>query len=1067
MAANSSSLKANDLFSDGLSIDQDTLVACQGETTSDLNVAVNGESNSELGQLTDYVANNGPPDLVTITIGGNDLGFASILKACFLGGTEVCLHVVNALYDKVTTGAASLIATLASTYQEVSSAAGAGSDSAAAPRVVVVGYPDLFPSSGIGLRTPIIVTHNCPWLRFTPILLGTVSPFLNTLLDDMLHAQTALNNDMAAAAAEAGVEFVPIPYSLLGHELCTDTPFINPLTLIGGVAGDRNLGHPNVAGQAAIAAAVGSQLGFAPSPSDSGARAHLAVPTGPSRGHRRLRLAAGGGPLSFPGGRLATGTVGGAYIDYLIATGGNGADTWSISNGSLPPGLSLSPDTGIITGTPATRGRYRFTARVVDSSAPPQTASAPVTIRAAAAAPLVVGTSAAPDATTGQVYAFQLAATGGLGTLRWAVTSGALPAGLNLNAATGQITGAPTAAGTSSFTVRAKDSSSPPTVARASEKITVNPASAPLAVTTISLPNVTAGQTYATQLTSTGGVAPVQWSVSAASLPPGLSLDPGRGLLEGAPTAAGTYTFTAQVTDASTPVPQKATKELTIAVLPAPSLQITTPSLPNGAGGSYYSAIIQAAGGIGSGQWSVSSGSLPAGLGLNASTGQISGAPSGIGAFPFTVTFTDAAGNTASHSYSVTITPSPLAVSPALPTAIVGTLYGANVTPSGGQPPYNWNLLSGPLPLGLTFNAAAGTITGTPTQAGTFPLQVTVSDSSSPAQQVTANLTLTVNEPTVNPPSQFQVSPPSAPGVAGVYYTGWMGLTGGQYPYTWTVASGALPPGLNLNQGYIYGTPTTAGTYPVTIQVTDSSSPSPQTASVSFNFTIDQIPPTPVITTATLPAAAVGNFYQADVNATGLTPEAWQWWILGLKNNLIWDQIAGNHTQIYGTPYISAGTYPVTLELLDTFGDVIAQRTINLRVDPGTPLTALTTGLPDAVQGSPYKQTLTASGGGGSYEWSVVSGTLPPGLQLNAGGGCCDIAGTPSQSGLFTFTVGVIDLSVSETVPVTQQLTMYVEPASAATASNPGSRTPEGGITRQHGWPCREIPTSFGCPLPR
>jgi lysophospholipase L1-like esterase len=1021
MAANSSTRNSSGpLVTAGLIIDQDTLIACQGETTSDLNVAVNGESNSELGQLTDYVASHGPPDLVTITIGGNDLGFASILKACFLGGTEVCLHVVNALEEKVTTGAASLIATLASTYREVSSAAGAGSDSAAAPRVVVVGYPDLFPSSGIGLRTPIIVTHNCPWLRFTPILLGTVSPFLNTLLDDMLHAQAALNDDMAAAAAEAGVEFVPIPYSLSGHQLCTDTPFINPLTLIGGIAGDRNLGHPNAAGQAAIANAVGSQLGFAPG-SSGGARAHLAVPTASARGHR-LRLTPGGGPLNFPGGRLAAGTVGGAYIDYLIATGGTGADTWSITKGSLPPGLSLSPAAGTVTGTPATRGRYRFTVQAADSSAPPQTASAPVTITVTAAAPLAVGASTPPDATTGQVYAFPLAATGGLGALRWAITSGALPAGLNLNAATGQITGTPTAAGTSSFTVSAKDSSSPRQVATASESITVNPSSAPLAVTTVSMPEVAAGQNYSTQLTSTGGAAPVRWSVSAGALPSGLSLDPAAGLLGGTPTAAGTYTFTVEVTDATAPLPQMASKQLSITIGAAPRLTITTPNLPSGAEGTYYSASIQATGGAGSDQWSVSPGSLPAGLSLNPGTGQITGTPSGIGTFSFGVTVTDAAGSTVSQSYSVTVVPNPLTASSVLPRATVGTGYVGNVAPSGGQAPYTWSLLSGTLPPGLAFNAADGTIAGTPTQAGAFPLQVAVSDSSSPAQQVTVNLTLTVNAP-----PQLQVSAQvPVPVAIGVPYTALIGFSGGQYPYTWTVTSGSLPPGLTLGQAMIGGTPTTAGTYPVTIQVTDSSSPVPQTASASFNFTINPNPPTPVITTTTLPVAATGVPYRADLNVVA-PPGYWYWWTLGKMDfGLNYPgQVTGNTAQIFGTPLGPPGTDGLTLQIRDINSNVLAQRPINLTVDPGPPPAILTTGLPDAIQGSPYCQSLTAEGAIAPYQWALVRGTLPPGLQLD--GSSCDIQGTPSQFGLFTFTVSVTESAMPAQAPVTKQLSINVE----------------------------------------
>ena len=242
-------------------------LACQGETTSELDQAVNGESASELGQLRNLVDKKGPPTLVTITIGGNDLGFSSILKQCFVGGTEACLRAASSLYNTVTTGGASLIATLAATYQAVKTAAGDGTT------VVVAGYPNLFPQPG-GIGTALSVTYQCPWLRdssFAVVPFGPpVSPLLNTLLATLSAAQAAINDDMTAAAGQAGVPFVPIPFSLQGHELCSSDPWIVPIGLIGGIEGDRNLGHPNVPGSAAIAAAVGSQLGLATANSGGG-----------------------------------------------------------------------------------------------------------------------------------------------------------------------------------------------------------------------------------------------------------------------------------------------------------------------------------------------------------------------------------------------------------------------------------------------------------------------------------------------------------------------------------------------------------------------------------------------------------------------------------------------------------------------------------------------------------------------------------------------------------------------------------------------------------------------------
>jgi hypothetical protein len=1012
-----------------LTIDQDTLVACQGERTFQLGQAVNGESASELDQVTNFVNDNGPPDLVTITIGGNDLGFADVLKSCFLGGTEYCLHVISGLNSKVTTGAPGLIATLADTYDQVVSAAGSGGgDDGDGPQVVVVGYPNLFPQPG-GIGTALSVTYHCPWLRETLFpLLPVVSPFVNRLLNNISNAQAALNDDIAAAAAEAGVQFVPIPSSLSGHELCTGTPYINPLGLIKGITGDRNIGHPNVAGSAAIANAVGGSLGLA-----TGGPNQPPTPQGHVRPMPRTHRASGPtrpgirphdtGPLSFSGGSLQDGTAGSDYIDYLVATGGNGADTWSVTNGNLPPGLSLDANAGTITGTPATPGDYTFTAQVTDSSDPPQTASGQVTIDVAAATALSVGSGSPPDATAGQPYSFQLQGAGGLGQLAWKISSGALPTGVHLNATAGQLYGTPAAGavGTASFTVQATDRSAPAQVATASESITVHPTSDPLTVATTTLPELTAGEDYGAQLTSTGGKAPVIWSVPDGSLPPGLSLDPGSGVLSGAPTAAGTYTFTAEATDATAPVPRTATAQESITIDAPPALSITTSGAFDGTEGSYYSSTFQATGGVGSYNWYISSGGLPAGLGLNGSTGQVTGTPTGTGNSTFDVTVSDAAGDTATQSYSVNVAQVPLTVSSSLLPATVGTYYTANVTPSGGQAPYGWSLVSGTLPDGLTFDQSTGAIVGIPTQSGSFPLQVNVEDSSSPSQQATANLTLTVAaEPTLTVSAQAPVH-----GALGDFYTTGIGYSGGLGPYTWSVVSGALPPGLSLDpgSGMVTGTPTKAGYFHPTVQVTDSSTPTPQVASAALTFTIAKSIKL-TIDKPSLPLATQGApFFTTFQASGGVPPFTWGVAAGSLPAGLYLNSYNG---QLYGTP-TGHGTSHFTIEATDSAATpATAQRAITMTANRAAPLSINTSSLDNATQGSSYDEPLTASGGTSPYTWSVDAGhgTFPAGLALDTSG---EIVGTPTHFGTFTFTLEVTDSSSPTAVVAKKVLTLTVE----------------------------------------
>jgi lysophospholipase L1-like esterase len=1028
-----------------LNIDQDTLVACQGERTFQLGQAVNGESASELDQVTDWVKDHGPPDLLTITIGGNDLGFADILKSCFLGGTEICIKQVDSLDAKLTTGAASLIATLAGSYDQVVAAAKGSSDDddGDGPQVAVVGYPNLFPQPG-GLGTALSVTRHCPWLRVT--VLPVVSPFVNILLRKISDAQAALNDDIAAAAGEAGVQFAPIPYSLSGHELCTATPYLNPLSLVKGLEGDRNIGHPNVAGSAAIANAVGGGLGLTGGSPNRPAAPHAHLRPTPA-GHRASGPIRPGirphdtGPLSFSGGSLQDGTAGSDYIDYLVATGGNGTDTWSVTNGSLPPGLTLDANAGTITGTPTTPGDYTFTAQVTDSSDPPQTAGAQVTIDVAAATALSVAPGSPPGATAGRPYSFGLQAAGGLGQVSWRIFAGALPTGVHLNATTGQLYGTPatSAVGTASFTVRAADSSSPAQVATASESIIVHPTSDPLTVTPTTLPELTAGQDYGAQLTSTGGKGPVMWSVTAGSLPPGLSLDSARGLLSGTPTTAGTYTFTVRATDATAPVSQTVSVQKSITIDAPPPLGIATTGAFDGTEGSYYSSTFQATGGVGSYKWYISSGALPAGLSLNGSTGQVTGTPRGTGNSTFDVTVSDAGGDYATQSYSVDIAQVPLTVSSTLAPATVGTYYTGNVNPSGGSAPYGWSLVSGTLPDGLTFDQSTGAIVGTPTQSGSFPLQVSVEDSTSPAQQATANLTLTVAaEPTLTVSSRTPVR-----GAVGDFYTTGMGYSGGLGPYTWSVTSGSLPPGLTLDpvSGMVTGTPATSGSYPVTVQATDSGTPTPEVAAASLTFTIAQ-PIALTIDKPSLPVATQGVSYSASFQASGGVPHV-EWRVIagslpaGLSLNSYYGAISGTPT--------GHGTSHFTIEAVDSAATpAAATRAITMTVNQGAPLSVNTTSLFDGTQGAFYGQELAASGGSGPYAWSLEAGhgTLPAGLTLQPSG---YLEGTPTHFGTTTFTLEVTDSSTPTAAVAKQTVSLDLaaippEPP-VFTADNPNSPT--------------------------
>lgn len=177
---------------------------------------------------------------------------------------------------------------------------------------------------------------------------------------------------------------------------------------------------------------------------------------------------------------LPAGTPGMPYSATLAATGGTAPYTWSITSGALPNGLSLSPSSGVISGTARTSGTFTFTATVTDSASPAATASVSMTLTFAAltqvvppAAPLAIATTSLPSGSNGIAYAATLAASGGTPAYTWSITSGSLPAGLTLAATTGVISGTPTATGTANLTVAVTDNANPAATQSLATAITI------------------------------------------------------------------------------------------------------------------------------------------------------------------------------------------------------------------------------------------------------------------------------------------------------------------------------------------------------------------------------------------------------------------------------------------------------------------------------------------------------------------------------------------------------------------------------------------------------------------
>ena len=244
-------------------------------------------------------------------------------------------------------------------------------------------------------------------------------------------------------------------------------------------------------------------------------------------------------------------------------------------------------------------------------------------------------------------------------------------------------------------------------------------------LTTTNLANWTVGQAYNQGVCTTGGTVPLIFTVSAGTLPTGLSLNSGTGAITGTPTSTSgsPFSFTITTTDA---VGEGASESYTVAINSAPT--ITTTTLPNGAVNSAYSQVINVSGGTNPINFGVISGSLPTGLSLNSSTGAITGTPTTASGSPFvfTVVVTDAASAVTTQTYFVTINSSPTITTTILSNWTVNQPYSQTLTVSGGTSPYTFAVTTGSLPTGLTLNTSTGAITGTPTSVSGSPFSFTI-----------------------------------------------------------------------------------------------------------------------------------------------------------------------------------------------------------------------------------------------------------------------------------------------------------------------------------------------------
>lgn len=356
-----------------------------------------------------------------------------------------------------------------------------------------------------------------------------------------------------------------------------------------------------------------------------------------------------GGTPTFTGTAEPGSTID-VYVDGNLngRTTATGGGTWSYEfNDPAPGGLAAPSMEGRQSGLSA--GSHSVYTISTDPAGNVST-SATVTFNVVL---LSINETSLANGAVASAYSASLTLTGCTGPCTFAVTAGALPAGMTLSSA-GVFSGTPTAGGNFNFTVTATDAGAGGITASQAFTLTV---AAPTVTSASTLAAASRGFAYSQTLTGSGGTGPYTFALQSGALPAGITLSAG-GVLSGTPTVVGSFPITVRITDSSTGSgPYFGDVALTL-VVNAATLSVTPATLPSVMAGAPYDAQLASTGGSGAVTFAVTSGALPTGLTLS-TAGRITGASYQVGQANFTVTATDAFGNTGSAALRIVITARP------------------------------------------------------------------------------------------------------------------------------------------------------------------------------------------------------------------------------------------------------------------------------------------------------------------------------------------------------------------------------------------------------------------------
>jgi len=351
-----------------------------------------------------------------------------------------------------------------------------------------------------------------------------------------------------------------------------------------------------------------------------------------------------------------------------------------------------------------------------------------------------------------------------------------------------------------------------------------------------------------------------------------------------------------------------------------------------------------------------------------------------------------------------------------MPVGTVGVPYSKQMNGDGGcgpALPYQYRILNGGLPPGLSLSKS-GLISGTPTQAGSWSFWIELSDENPPSQAwclpAKAQREFTIN---ILAGLTISNSPPAAATVGTAYSVDLNADGGGTQ--TWSLASGALPPGLSLaaGSGVIAGTPNQTGRFDFSIRVSDGTRSSTKAFTITVSNALAVAPPQ-------VPQAEVGMEKPFELKLAATGGNGTNTWTLAgtLPQGLQFTAPVAPATEatITGTP-TAAGSFTVKVTVADTDGRT---QSVDVPIVVASKLAFVTKRFPLLKAGKLLSVKLRTAGGAGTTVFKVTSGKFPPGVRMDRSTGT--ISGTAKKGGIYRFTVEATDalgVQASQTLVLT------------------------------------------------